>query len=602
MEQLAQIVQLFRVYRRYLGRRIYLIFTLTIGAVVAESIGIAMLLPLFFLIDQGESATHVETGGIAEMAHHVLSLLRLENSLAGIVLLIAGFFLLRGALKLGEGAYKGYLEADLMRLTKGRAFRLLGSMDYRYYTSRNTGHFVNLVSVQINQFVSTSYSYLAFCIAAVTFLGYSAVAFLISPGFTAMAMVAGVGILIALKSLSAIISRYSRLDANEQGTLNKMMVQTVQSYKYLASTASLRPLQKALHSSITKLARYMFRKNLAVSFTDAVREPLAMAVVVSIIVLQMALFEGNLASIMIAVLLIYRAMTQLGAMQVNWQKTLGRIGSIEMVEKELAEIEAHQEGNGQVTLPPLSKEIVLENLSFQYRGSEGPPVLRELNLRIPARQTIGVVGESGAGKSTLVDVLTLLLSPNEGRMLIDGQPAETIHRVSWREQIGFVSQETVVFDDTIANNICLWGGDFKNNLTDRERIRQAARDAHALEFIEALPEGFETLAGDRGVLLSGGQRQRLFIARELYKNPRLLILDEATSALDSASEEAIQKSIDALRGRLTVVLIAHRLSTLRNADTIVVLEKGQMIEQGSFAELRDNPESRFKQMVERQKI
>ena len=602
MGQLGQVLHLFRVYRGYLGRRIYLIFTLTIGAVLAESVGIAMLLPLFFLLDRSGTAADMETGGLAQAIQQTLAFLRLDNSLFGIVSVIVVFFLLRGVLKLLEGAYKGYLEADLMRATKNRAFRLLGGMDYRFYTSRNTGHFVNLVSVQINYFVATSYSYLAFCISVVTFLGYTGVAFLISPGFTGMAMVAGVGILFALKSLSSVISRYSRLDAEEQGTLNKMMVQTVQSFKYLVSTASLGPLQSALQGSIGKLARYMFRKNLAVSFTDAVREPLAMAVVVAIIVLQISVFGGNVAAIMVAVLLIYRAMTQLGAMQINWQKTLGRIGSIELVERELAEIEKRQEKDGRLTAPPLEQGIVLENVSFRYAGEGDRPVLQNISLEIPARQTVGLVGESGAGKSTLVDVLTLLLSPDEGRVLLDGQAAEDLHRASWRAQIGFVSQETVVFDDTVGNNICLWEGDYRNDPDCRERVRQAAREAHALDFIEALPEGFDTRVGDRGILLSGGQRQRLFIARELYKQPRLLILDEATSALDSASEAAIQESIDALRGRLTVIIIAHRLSTLRNADTIFVLEQGRVVESGPFATLRDQPDSRFRRMVDRQQL
>lgn len=602
MNQLRQVLQLFCVYRRHLGGRIYIVLCLTFAAVLVESIGITMLLPLFLVLDGSGQAGEVEMDGITAAIREALARVGLEESVAGIVGIIALLFFIRALAKLAEGAYKGYLESELMRTTKGKLFQLLGSMDYRFYTGRNTGHFVNLVSVQVANFVSTSYTFLAFGIGVVAFLGYLAAAFVVSPPFTLMAAAAGLGILAALKGLSDIISRYSRLDAEEQGTLNKLMIQTVQAYKYLAATATLGPLGRALDKSIGKLARYMFRKNLATSFTDAVREPLAMAVVLVIVVIQISFLGGGLAAIMVAVLLIYRAMTQLGAMQMNWQKTLGRIGSIEVVERELAEISASQESQGGQVMGPFADAIALQNISFSY-GKEGSgPVLKEIDLRIEALTTVGLVGESGAGKSTLVDILCLLLTPDTGKMLIDGVSVDAINRHSWRSQIGYVSQETVVFDDTVANNICLWAGDSVADPGLLERIRRAAREAHALDFIEDLPEGFQTMVGDRGIRLSGGQRQRLFIARELFKQPRLLILDEATSALDSGSEQAIQASIDALKGRLTVVIIAHRLSTVREADRIFVLEDGCLVESGTFEELREIPGGLFRKMVEKQQL
>jgi len=181
-------------------------------------------------------------------------------------------------------------------------------------------------------------------------------------------------------------------------------------------------------------------------------------------------------------------------------------------------------------------------------------------------------------------------------------PATELQAATWRRQIGYVSQESVVFDDSIANNICLWEGDARQDPALDQRIREAARHAYLDHFIEGLAEGYDTRVGDRGIRLSGGQRQRLFIARELFKNPNLLILDEATSALDSESERAIQVSIDALRGRMTVVIIAHRLSTVRNADKVFVLDQGELVEQGTYAELRETEGSRFGVMVDLQAL
>jgi subfamily B ATP-binding cassette protein MsbA len=181
-------------------------------------------------------------------------------------------------------------------------------------------------------------------------------------------------------------------------------------------------------------------------------------------------------------------------------------------------------------------------------------------------------------------------------------PGLEIDLMSWRSQVGYVSQETVVFDDTVANNISLWDGEYANDPDLRRRVQEAARKAHAHHFIEELPNGYETIVGDRGVRLSGGQRQRLFVARELFKQPNLLLLDEATSALDTESERYIQQSIDDLQGEVTVVIIAHRLSTIKNVDYVYLLDEGRVIEQGSYDDLRRHEASRFREMVEMQSL
>jgi subfamily B ATP-binding cassette protein MsbA len=229
-------------------------------------------------------------------------------------------------------------------------------------------------------------------------------------------------------------------------------------------------------------------------------------------------------------------------------------------------------------------------------------VVQGVSLRIEARTSVALVGESGAGKSTIADLITLMLRPQQGEVFLDGVPGADTLRASWREQIGYVSQETVIFDDTIANNICMWAGDYRADGGLMQRIEEAAHRAHASEFIGELSEGYRTLVGDRGVRLSGGQRQRLFIARELFREPKLLILDEATSALDSDSEAAIQQSIDALRGKITVVIIAHRLSTIKNVDHVFVFDNGRLVEEGEYEELRDRQGTKFGRLVAMQSL
>ena len=172
---------------------------------------------------------------------------------------------------------------------------------------------------------------------------------------------------------------------------------------------------------------------------------------------------------------------------------------------------------------------------------------------------------------------------------------------SWRDLIGYVSQDNVIFDDTIANNISMWKNFSKSN-TVKNEIIEAAKKANIYDFIISLPNGFDTLVGDRGVMLSGGQKQRIFIAREIFRKPKLLILDEATSSLDSESEKSIQESIDSLKGKLTVIIVAHRLSTIKKVDQIYLLSKGKIIEQGRFDDLKNNSKSKFSKLVNLQDL
>jgi subfamily B ATP-binding cassette protein MsbA len=227
--------------------------------------------------------------------------------------------------------------------------------------------------------------------------------------------------------------------------------------------------------------------------------------------------------------------------------------------------------------PGIERDISIEGVSFAYRAGE--PVLEDIHLRVPRGSVVALVGPSGAGKSTLVDLLGRFHDPTSGRVTVDGADLRDFQVRTLRESLGIVSQDTVLFHDTVRANIA-YG--IQASMADVER---AARAAHAHEFVSALPHGYDTVVGERGAQLSGGQRQRLAIARALLRNPPILIFDEATSALDSESEQLVQQATQRLVAGRTVFVIAHRLSTVQRADQIVVLEKGRIVEQGSHASL-----------------
>lgn len=238
----------------------------------------------------------------------------------------------------------------------------------------------------------------------------------------------------------------------------------------------------------------------------------------------------------------------------------------------------HDVVNGELTCKDISSDIVLDNVSFSYGHAR---ILNDVSMSITKGAMTALVGHSGSGKSTIASLLLRLYDPGSGRIIVNGRDLKEYDVNTYRDIVGYVSQDPFVFNASIRENI-LFGGEF----SDTEVI-QAAKSAHAHEFIMELPEGYETLVGDQGVTLSGGEKQRIVIARAMIRRPEFLILDEATSALDNISEAAVQKAIDQVAKECTTLVIAHRLTTIRNADKIVVIEKGRIVEEGTHEELME---------------
>jgi subfamily B ATP-binding cassette protein MsbA len=597
MSTLRDILHYLGIYRRYIGRRMYLVFGLTVATALAQGFGITLLLPLLRASQSGGPAE--DMGTAEQMLYDLLGWMGIADSMPGILAFIAAVFIAKGGLSFAKGGYTSYLQSRLLRELKTKLFDAYSGMDYRYYIQQNTGHFINVINGQVNRFFLSFKNFIGFLTQVVTTVSYFAFAFAITWRFALMTVGVGAVLLTLFRWLNWYVRNLSRMRSREMSQLNKLLVQTLQAFKYVVSTNQTRHLRSGVVGSVNRLTGYILRQGVAGAFTNALKEPLSVLVITGLIAIQVMVFGDPVAPIFVALLLFHRGMQAVISMQSGWQSTLDRIGAVEMVDDEFQAVRRHQESSGDRVLDPLHEGITFENVSFSY---DDEAAIRDVSLDIPANTTVALVGESGAGKSTLVDMLTLLLKPQSGTIRIDGVDGRDVDFASWRSQIGYVSQETVVFDDTIANNISLWQGDMEDDPDLRERVIDAAERAHAHHFIQDLPNGYQTVVGDRGVRLSGGQRQRLFVARELFKRPNLLILDEATSALDTESERYIQQSIDALKGEMTVVIIAHRLSTIKNVDHVYVLDDGRVIEDGSYHELRGHDQSRFREMVEMQSL
>jgi subfamily B ATP-binding cassette protein MsbA len=291
-----------------------------------------------------------------------------------------------------------------------------------------------------------------------------------------------------------------------------------------------------------------------------------------------AMSEGAFFAFIIAVFKLYDPVRKFAQFYNNFQQALGASSAIfEFMEVE----EDVKDKPNAITLPPFRGSIRFEDVHFAYRDQEGEhEVIHGINLEIKAGEVVAIVGPSGAGKSTLLRLLPRFFDVTSGAILIDGHDLRDVTVRSLRQQIGLVTQETVLFNDTVRNNIA-----YGRPNVPIEQVESAAKAALAHDFIMKLPAGYDTVIGERGTRLSGGERQRISIARALLKNSPILILDEATSALDAESEALVQTALQNLMANRTAFVIAHRLSTVRRADRIVVLEDGLISDIGSHHEL-----------------
>jgi ATP-binding cassette subfamily C protein len=304
------------------------------------------------------------------------------------------------------------------------------------------------------------------------------------------------------------------------------------------------------------------------------------------------------AQLLVLVLVFAKLAPGMRTIQNNYQQLLHIFPAMQSVLKLQAECEAACEFPPQ-TLRDLAqrngtapKEVRLENVSYRYRPDRDVWAVRDVSLSLGANRTTALVGSSGAGKSTLADLLMGLITPEEGAVLLDGQPLRREDLPLWRRSIGYVPQETFLLNATVRENLH-WAAP----KASEAEIWQALEAASAQDFVAQLPQGLDTMLGYRGVRLSGGERQRIALARALLRRPSLLILDEATSHLDAENQARIHDALERMRGERTVVLIAHRLSTVRRADRIVVMGAGQIIESGAYEELARKEQGALAAMI-----
>jgi len=500
-----------------------------------------------------------------------------------IPLAVASVYILKGLCDFGQYYLMAFVGQSVIRDLRNQMFDKLESMSVGFFVRHSTGELLSRMNndVALVQGAMTS-AITGVLRDAVTVVALICVVFYRDYKLALIAMVVFPLAIYPLLTFGKRLKRYSRRMLVTLEDITERLDETISGIRIVKAFAMEDYERERFRKVNDTLFNAFMRRFKVRAISNPIMETLGGLGVCAIVtyggyqVIIGASTQGTFFSFMTALFLLYEPIKRMNEVNMTIQE------GVSAGERIFALLDAETEVKDRADagdLESVKGDVLFDRVGFAY---DHEPVLKDVTLRINAGQAIAIVGESGVGKSTLLDLLPRFYDVTSGRILVDGIDVRDVTQRSLRQNIGIVTQQTILFDDTIRNNIAYGQPDLP-----LEQVVDAAKAAHAHNFIMALPNGYDTYIGENGIRLSGGERQRVAIARALLKDPPVLILDEATSNLDSDSEKAVQSALEVLmRGRTTLV-VAHRLSTVRNADRIYVLVAGRIVEEGSHEELLD---------------
>jgi len=457
--------------------------------------------------------------------------------------------------------------------------RLLhATMEFFHGQNHAQGRLADTLTTQVTRASATSGAIADICTSITMIIAFLTAAFIITPTLTAitLAMLIVVGLLIQFLITRARILAFAQVQRELE--LQAIGLENLSGINVIKSFLLERLRGMAFADKARQSAEIGYRLQLNRGQIIILHEIALFGLVGIILLLGISLFHLSISPIVALLFILYRLMPRIAGFNTQRQSLLSTMASLHATKLVADSTMEAQVISGEKTFVELSQGIQFNNVGFSYNGSTD--VLKGTQLTIEKGKMTAIMGSSGTGKSTIVSLLLRYYDPVDGQVLVDGVDLKELDLPSWRASIAVVSQDIFLFNDTIINNI-----EMGRPGASRESVLEAARKAYAHDFIESLPNKYETQVGDRGWNLSGGERQRIALARAILKEPKIMILDEATSSLDSESEQLIQNYIREIRGTCTLVTVAHRTSTVQDADKIVVLQDGCVVEEGNWQDL-----------------
>jgi len=501
------------------------------------------------------------------------------------IVIIIAFFLknISGYL---QAYFMAYVEQGLVKDIRNEVYRHLHTLSLGYFTSERTGNLISRITNDVN-IINTGISatFLNLVREPLLIAVFLMIAISINWRLTLISLLVLPFALYFISKLGLRLHKESRISQERMADITSVLQETISGVKVVKAFGMEEFENKKFQTQTWRYFKSLLKITRIRNLASPITEFLSVVAGVVIIwyggmqVLELGTMRASeFLTFLIAIFQIMPPVKELTSVNNRIQESTSaakRVFEILDIEPDI------KEAPNAIELKEFKDEIVFENVWFSYNGTKnGDFILKGINLKVKKGEILAIVGPSGAGKSTLVDLIPRFYDPTEGRILIDGIDLRMIKIKSLRDKIGIVTQETILFNDTIRNNIAYGLED-----CPIDKIIEVAKAANAHDFIMQLPNGYDTVVGERGMKLSGGQRQRISIARALLKNPPILILDEATSNLDAESEILVQEAIERLMQNRTVFVIAHRLSTIRNADRIIVIDNGRIVQEGKHEEL-----------------
>jgi len=571
------------------GRYRWHITVLVLLAIVSpllEGIGINALIPLISFFQGGMTGT---PDFITRTIQGLFALIHVPFTFRYLLIFIFCLFVVRAVSVVVFGYVRGWVNADFLSKESEEVMRRTLLSSWSFTLKQKIGTMHNTLVRDVQQAGGLLGASVQIIQSFSGFLMYLLVAINISPVMTAYTIGGGAVLLFILRPLVRRSRRIGQDAAGVEKQFAQFLSEHIIGMKAIKAAGVERAAIKGGAEHIRLLRDLSIRQSLVTTMSSSFFQPFSLALVVLLFFLTYNAPGFSIISFAASLYLIQKIFTYLESGQNSLQAINGMLPYVKNVSMFKKELDIHRESGDGDNPFTLTKELMFKDVSFSY--DEGKRVLVSVTFAVQKGETVGLIGPSGSGKTSIADLLLRLFKPKKGTILLDGVPAEKIALEEWRKNIGYVSQEVFLLHASIEENIRF----YNKNLTFQE-IEQAAKQANIYDLVMGLPEGFQTVTGDRGVMLSGGQRQRIALARALAGKPSLLILDEATSALDHESEKLIHESIRALHGIVTVLIIAHRPSTIAEADTIVVLSAGRVVEQGTPGTLLQDQRSYFYKM------
>jgi ABC-type bacteriocin/lantibiotic exporter with double-glycine peptidase domain len=554
-----------------------------------EAIGIATFIPLLSLINTPKNEANENLIYLVEAFEYF----NINFSIISVLILILIIFIFKGIVTFiafySISLQRGYL----LKKLKGELYFYYMNCKKSFFLSQNPGEFSSIVNEQVTRSLHAFNHYARGVIQVIISTIYLIFLTLIMPEFFVYTLLIAPVLYILFSRINSVVKRLSLRVTKENGQLYKYLIEGLLSYKYIAATGNGNFINNKVVTAIDKLTNSQIETGKAAALTQAIRDPLAAIFIATIIFVQGVINNVQLETIVVTLAIFYRILSSMMSFQNSWQSVMENIGGLLKVDCSLDQLKNTQRIYNNIVDKSVSPLITLDAVDFKY-PSKNIKILSEINLTINKFDKIGIIGKSGEGKSTLIDIILGLERPTKGTLKFKQINKNSTPPQRSNLTIGYVNPDNIIFNDTIQNNITM-----TNSILSKKQEKQLHKVCHLVhifDYIMRCPEGFTTLLSDKGGTLSSGQKQRILLAREIYRNPNILILDEATNSMDTTIERLIVQNLLGINN-LTLIVITHRVSMLENFDKIVVLQNGKIADIGSFEELELKRSSLFYKLL-----